>query len=309
MKYFHTTTYCLQNNRIRKDFKILVFSDLHFSYKISDLKLDMIINEAKRIKPTYIFIVGDLIDSVDMITNREERNRLLLFLKQLSSLSTVLISLGNHDCYKKNSVQQKFTKNKWIYCYDEEFIKSMNVFPNVHVLKNSVYEDDNIFVLGVFNSFSYYHAKGKLVESKEQMIHDLECINPLYLKHLPHSKVKFVMVHSPVYMQDDSILDTLKEYDYICSGHMHNGCVPPILNELWRSSRGIISPTRELFLKNERNTLCSLEDKLVVNGPLTTLQECAGFMEKFDILFPMYDSVFEFKKGENYLHIKRKYHK
>lgn len=311
MKRFYTTTYHLQKDIVSKPFRILLLSDLHFSYKVSDNKLHRIIEEVNRVKPTYIFIVGDLIDSVDMIKDVYEKKRLLVFLKKLSSLAIVLISLGNHDCYKKNKFKTQYglLKKEWLYFYDESFVKSMNKLPNVHVLINEIYEDDCIYVLGVCNSFSYYHINGKKVECKKQMEADLEHINSAYFTSLPTNKVKFLMVHSPVHMKDSDILETVKGYDYILSGHMHYGCVPPIINELWNSNRGIISPAGKLFFKNVRNTFRSTEDKLIVNGALTTFQECTGIFQKGNVLFPIFDSVLDFKQGKEFVLVEKKYHK
>ena len=100
--------------------------------------------------------------------------------------------------------------------------------------------------------------------------------------------MKFLLVHSPVYLKDEDVIKNVREYDYFVSGHMHNGCVPPLLYELWNFSYGIISPNKDFFQDNERNTLNKRHDKLIVNGPLTMFQKWSGTMQKFNILYPSY---------------------
>ena len=108
------------------------------------------------------------------------------------------------------------------------------------------------------------------------------------IKEIPNDKVKFLLVHSPVYLKDEDVIKHISEYDYYISGHMHNGCVPPLLYEFWNSSYGIIAPNKDFFQDNERNTLNKRDDQLIVNGPLTMFQKCSGYMQKFNILYPSY---------------------
>lgn len=61
-------------------------------------------------------------------------------------------------------------------------------------------------------------------------------------------------MRSPIYLKDTTITNILNEFDYYISSHMHNGCVPPILYELWHSTRGLIAPNKKFFPKNKRNT-------------------------------------------------------
>ena len=87
MKIFHTTTYKLYN---KDNIKISIISDIHFSYKINR-KLELLLNHLNKVKPDYILIPGDLIDSVDMIEKQDEKDRLINWLKRLSKISKVII--------------------------------------------------------------------------------------------------------------------------------------------------------------------------------------------------------------------------
>ena len=306
MKCFYTTRYNITTNRLFHKIKILILSDLHFSYKVKDKKLSLIISEVERVQADYILFVGDLVDSLDMISDENEMNRFIQFFHKLSSVSKLIISLGNHDCYKKRIVNGKFCG--WNEFFDEIFINRLKNIPNTHVLINDSYEDDNIYVLGIYNKAIYYHQNDRH-ESKCELINNFNSINKSLLFDLPKNKINIMMIHSPVYMLDGSISKYTQCFDYIISGHMHNGCVPPILNELWKSTRGIISPTKELFIKNIRNTIKTSSDKLIVNGALTTFHECTGMLEYANVIFPIFDTVLKIDKGIDKIEIIKKYHK
>lgn len=292
MRLFHETSYTIYNGKVKQDLKFVVLSDLHYSYCVTNEKLDRILNEVRNINPDYILFPGDIIDSTDMIKDHKEEKRFLSWLKKLGEISPVLMSLGGHDFYKKD--KSKF--HGWIYNYDEKLYKKINDIKNLYLLDNTFYEDNNVFVVGYTQSFEYYHSsKNKsLFEDKDIMLKELK---ELHQKIFFNSKkVNLLLVHSPVCINEPDIKEETEKYDYIISGHMHNGCVPPIIYELWNSTRGIIAPSTKLFPKNERNTLRKKEDKLLVNGPLTMFHECTGLLEKFNALFPSYLSIINLKK-------------
>ena len=296
---FHTTDYKLYNPNVTQNIKICIISDLHFSYMITDSKLDIMFQYLKSINPNYIFIVGDLIDSVDMIMDKSEENRIINWIKKIGSISPTLISLGSHDFSKKTHDKQN---GEWEYYFDKEFFEKMNNMNNIYVLNDSCYENDNIYVMGLTQSFEYYANKNtdNNEENKEVMLYGIRNLNPNLITKLSEDKIKFALIHSPVYLNDIEIKNELKEFNYFISGHMHNGCVPPIIYELWKSTRGFIAPNKKLFPKNERNTLINKGDKLIVNGPITMFQECTGILQKLNILFPMYTSTIEFTNDKKY---------
>lgn len=54
MKVAHTTTYKLYQPKIKKSFKIVVISDLHFSDTVSNEKLQAILKHVQELQPNYI---------------------------------------------------------------------------------------------------------------------------------------------------------------------------------------------------------------------------------------------------------------
>lgn len=305
MRCFRTTSYKLYKNELSKNLKIFVMSDIHFSYAVSDEKLDYILAEIAKENPHYVFLVGDLIDSSEVLIDKCERKRLISWIEKLSSITKLMITLGNHDSYGINPIN-----NEWIRKYDSLFFEEIDKMDNVHVLNNLSYEDEWIYVTGFHASHEYYHPIRGGSERRETLLEELEDSIP---SSMPSDKIKFFLFHSPIWLTDKEVSKALEEYDYFISGHMHNGCVPPVLDELWPSDRGLISPSKHLFEHNARNTLIDSTDKLIVSGAVTTFHACSKGMRIFNILFPIYNSIIEFTNHKEYerkkIYVKKEYHK
>ncbi len=300
-KLQHVTTYQLYHSRVEDDFSVLVISDLHFSYQVSDSKLLSIYQMVKRVEPHYILIVGDLIDSSNMVEEKRERVRLISFLMKLSDIGKILISLGNHDFYKRGKyLDDCGRKSNVCFYFDQEFFDALAHLPHVFLLDNQSYQDERIFVSGISLPFSYYRSdKGRHFEDKEILLQTLKKEHRL-LFHLPHDKVKILMIHSPVYLKEAEVEKEFLEFDYVVSGHMHNGCVFLGLHEFWNTSYGIISPSKTLFPKYVRNTLQRREDKLIVNGALVTFQANTGVIQLFNFLYPLSSTLLKFTSDKKY---------
>ena len=312
MKVFYSTRYRFFNDHTKKTLNFFLISDVHFSYKVTNRLLQSIAAEAKRQQPNYICITGDLVDSQDMVASHMERQRLFAWLEQLGTIAPVLISLGNHDFYQKmaNFKTNLSRQRHWRAVADEIYFEQINALPNVHLLNNSVYEDRYVYILGFTQSPEYFqldrdeehsstviHPGG---EDKARMLHDLNQLPEKQLHDLPFHKVKIALIHSPVYLHDPKITTYFDEFDFYISGHMHNGCVPPILNELWVSDRGFVAPGKALFPKGTRGRIKSNIKKLILLGAVTTVQECAkpvGFLNK---LYPVSIANLEVNKNPVY---------
>lgn len=292
MNNFHTTSYKLYNPKVQRQINFSVISDLHFSYTVSSKKLAAILNKLESLEPDYILFPGDLIDSVDMVEDTKERMRLISWLHNLKDIAPTLISLGSHDYYKKTP------NGAWEYHPNEDFLEEINSIPRITLLDSASYNDDNIFVTGITQSFAFYHqTKKKHDEDKDTLIKDIKDNLP---QVIPNDKLTILLLHSPVHLADQDTLAMLQSFDLIICGHMHNGCVPPILYELWPSTRGLISPKKAFFPKYERNTLRKKNDKILVNGPLTMFQECTGHLQLANIIYPIYNSFITYTSDSTY---------
>ena len=105
MKIFQETTYKLYRKTPlfsgqSRSLKIAVISDIHFSKLVKNAKLRAIKQQFELSRPDYIFIPGDLIDTLECIDSESEHQRFLNFLQNLTAISSVrkmIVSLGNHD--------------------------------------------------------------------------------------------------------------------------------------------------------------------------------------------------------------------
>ena len=155
MKIFKEKSYYMFNN---KTFSIVILSDLHFSKKVKDKKLNKIITHIKKLNPTYILFAGDLVNNLDSIEDKNECKRLTNFLKELTSITKVLMILGNHDFYKKAEKDKPF---KNYYVEPDKLLKKLSNIENLFILRNEVYKDKNIYVYGLEQSPDYYNEDKK----------------------------------------------------------------------------------------------------------------------------------------------------
>ena len=93
-------------------------------------------------------------------------------------------------------------------------------------------------------------------------------------------------MHSPICISDKIIKKELNKYDIVLSGHMHNGVVPPVLDELFDNNRGIIDPHKKVFPKNARGIIKN-DNVTIISSGVTKISNSAGKMLKWlDIFFP-----------------------
>ena len=303
MKIFQETTYKLYRKTPlfsgqSKSLKIAVISDIHFSRLVKNLKLRAIIKQFELARPDYIFIPGDLIDTLECVDSLGERERFLGFLQNLTAISSVrkmIVSLGNHDFYRIPE-----NKKGWHIVRDKEFLKSLREVSNLVLLDDEIYQDDDIFCFGYTQKKSYYTEDGvNFAENAEAQLEDLTK-TLANLPEPPADKLKFALIHAPTHLQTPDIEFLLQPFDYILSGHMHNGIVPPVLDEFWRNQKGIISPTKKLFSGACRHTLKTYDDKLIVVGPVTTFHAHLGLFEKLNVFYPTYLTYLEISDKKTY---------
>ena len=105
-----------------------------------------------------------------------------------------------------------------------------------------------------------------------------------------------------VVMQDKKIAPFFDEFDFIISGHMHSGVVPPVLNDFWRSDRGILAPGKLLFPKNARSVITSPDQKNIICGAVSTIQGSAKPVTFINGDFPINIATLEFSHRDTYAH-------
>jgi predicted MPP superfamily phosphohydrolase len=300
MKLFHETEInCFSDQNL----KICIISDIHFSYHVKTARLRALQKRLKIVQPDYIFIPGDIVDSNDMIKNPAEETRLLSFLKGLGEIAPTIISKGNHDVFHKPSkLEQKTLKSRWRVQDNPSFRSKFNELKNVSYLDDAAFEDEKIYAFCLTASPETYclsrkkpRRDPKTGEDKKSLLLDLEKHAKTF-KNLPSAKKKFILIHTPASLADEKIRQKLSGFDFIISGHMHNGLVFPLLFELWPSDRGIISASKKLFTKFTRTTKKTLDQKLIINGAVTTWHESVGILHLLNAFYPSYFTTIKFSK-------------
>ena len=321
MKAFYYSRYRIYHPDYKPQPRFFMISDIHFSPRVKSATLETVATKAREMQPDYILIPGDLVDSLDAIKDHTDRKRLTAWLTQLGAIAPTLISLGNHDYYLKNpDYNNYFSKtNHWFSYKNDVFFEKLRQIPNVHVLDNQVYEDKNIFVLGFSASPEYYQFdrgnKSTSIrhpgsEDRSILLTDLDRLSQKQITNLPKHKAKLVLMHSPVFAKDAAVLAKFNEFDYIISGHMHNGVVPPLLNDFWRTDRGLMAPGKHFFPVNTRTIRLNPSDKSIICGAVTTIQDCAKPLSFLNHAFPIFIATLEFTKDKKYAHkpdVKHKY--
>jgi len=267
-----------------KGVRIKLLGDLQYCSSLQRENLTLLEGELTKEKIDYLCIPGDLIDSTNFLyDNRPKTEELLLWLENISKAKQVFICLGNHDL-------SKMTPSGWTYDFNENFWKEVSAIPNIHVSHfNPHYEDENIYMFMLELNYDYYY--NNKVEDKEMLISQLKAYRRL-ITDIDQSKLKIMLIHSPVHITNPEVLSLVNEFDFIFAGHMHNGVVPPAIDKIIPGNRGIIAPNKELFPDNARGIktikIGDKEVRIIITGGITKLAECAGALSKINnIFFPM----------------------
>ncbi len=307
MKVFYDTRYRFYNRHVKKPLCFFLISDIHFAPKVTSQTLDSIVKIAKQKHPDYILIPGDLVDHLDNVNDKADLARLLAWLERLGKIATTIIGLGNHDFYRIDESRKPkfFSRLPWRSSSPELLVEHINAIKNVHLLDNSAYEDDRIYVFGFTQSpeyFSFEHKDDKREaynpEDPGILLHDLSKIPAKQLHQLPPTKVKIALAHSPFRLLDDDIAPFFADFDHIISGHTHNGVVPPVINDFWRSDRGLVAPgNRVAFPPLSRSGCFGNRHQLIICGAVTTISDSTRKLKFLNAAFPVNVATLEISKN------------
>lgn len=285
IKMYKETCINLCNKNIR-NIRIIHISDIHYS-SIKDInKLEHLYNKLSTYKANYICITGDLIHSNNVIENDMNYKMIVKWIKKLSKLSTILISLGNHDIYIKDGKHiKKYFNNK--------FWNELDNIENVHVLNNKIYKDDNINVYGYTQSMDYYFKEKD--ESVEILLKE---IKENKINRVSKNKINVLLIHSPIHLNNQLVKEELKGYNLILSGHMHNGMILPIIDEIFSNNIGLISPRKKLFPKIARGIIKG-DNIIMICGAITKFHSSTIPLIKWaNVLFPVSINIININNKE-----------
>lgn len=231
------------NSKKVDNMTIAFLSDIHY-YEGFNYNLEIeIIDKVRQMNPSFIIITGDIIDKASFLDNEFNRYKLVNFIQSLSNITKVFLILGGHDL--ENSKEKNYDKYKiiWHNLFDTK--------KNIYLLDNSVYQDDNINIIGITLEYEYYREKP--YENVNLII------NELNKNKYKTSKTKYniLLIHSPrriITKESINNIPLLSDIDLILGGHMHDGVLPKFLKWL-PTSIGLISPHKTLFPKYARGMI------------------------------------------------------
>ena len=271
-----------------KDISVLCISDLHIN-ETNIKKIYKTIDEVNRINPKYLFILGDIINNRDIFKAKKISKTIIDIFNKIDKNIQVYYVYGNHEYYG----------NK----YNDEFDKTfneMNKLSNIHFLSNDVIENDDIYICGISLSEEYYGLEIEGIENPSILNDELIKIKKKMKDD--KKKPKVLLLHSPICLIKDENHELIKDFDTVITGHMHNGGVPYILDDISKSSWGFISPYGKLGGKVARN----IYENIIINGPISVVKDAKHIINLF---FPIHMSIINYKIGEKDLKRKEYYKK
>lgn len=278
--------YELENNKINRSIKIMLISDIHNNTNV----LNEIINVVENIKPDYICIPGDLIDSVN-----DNPNNILIWLKKLTkTVEKILISIGNHDIseYKDNYCSYNDNKlffdkiNKIKGCILLNKIFCQKKEEKINITFNAINIPLDWYNNNLESEIKFKNYLKKLNIKKDNNFNVLLCHNPRWFieKNKIISKNKYNFINN---------------VDLLFCGHNHAGLVPRFLRNLIPYKTGIISPYKKLFNKYAYGYWNNENTSLIISGGITKLSTSAKSLHKFNFLFCSEIDIIDIKKGYN----------
>ena len=271
MKNIEIVKDILSSKKLKKDITFIHIGDIHYNETTSTKKLEYIKYAIEDAHPDYIFITGDLLDRPKITKNKEKIKLLVSWLNSLGNIAKVFISLGNHDIILEE---------------DYKFFNKLNDINNIYVLNNQSYEDENVFISGFTLPTNYYYN----IETHEDENALLETLQNNFnlVTNLPKKKYKVALIHSPILLSEKKVIEKLKEYDLVLSGHMHNGLIPRILDKIIKNNYGLISPDKRLFAKNTRGKIKTKYYTIIITGGITKLSPSSTkILSKLNGLYPI----------------------
>lgn len=206
--------------------RIVLISDIHYFSKKIIPDLYELLYEIQHLKPDYICISGDIVDD----KNIKDQDSLVHWFKDLSKVSKIIISLGNHDFYYNHKPESS---------YDKKLFDQIDRIKNVYVLDNRVYSNNGINFIGVTLPNEYYENG----EHSDDFIYFMN-------KKYPYLSTGYnvMLMHSPYNTDSLEELKCLKNLNLVLSGHMHGGLTFEFLKKIL-GGRGLINPQNGLFRK------------------------------------------------------------
>jgi len=223
-KFFSTTE--LINSyyyKGEKESTILVAGDIHYHPNVDKQLFKLLIKYAQDTKPDFILLPGDLIETVEFLDFKQEKEFFEYIIKSLAEICPVIIVPGNHeigDFEAKNALNRNYSYNIKAMNYFE----SLNKYKNVYFLNNEQTKIKDIMFLGFNPSLSSY-LKRNDKQTNESFIED-------YIRSgltMAEQDYNVLLTHSSMLLENDEVKNSISDFkqtDLVVSGHWHDGYLP-----------------------------------------------------------------------------------
>ncbi len=313
MKKLKGKHHIIYTDKISKNYKIALLSDVHYHHTFSDERLQKIISNLQKHLPHYICLTGDIIDTTNELDDASQYKKILSFLSSLGEIAPTIIVLGNHDIIR---LKKENKKTRSFFLPNLKWIRDIQKLKRVYLLENEILTISDFQFIGYFQDASYYGKKYEK-ESKEEMVSALK-------RHFKQSQFNngfhIFLCHSPNYVlaQDfQTKIPFWKEIDLTLSGHMHRGCMPHPLSSILLSfshlfpknskshrfcqNGGLIGPKKQKFpiFARGRVNVCTNHLKMtaMVTDGITMFSKTSPKMfQKIDCLFSSSIDYIEIRK-------------
>lgn len=257
------------NKNVKEDIKIASIGDIHISQLVGIKDINNISEVLYKMKPDYICMLGDLVDTTDVLIDDKKVKELETLIKNSSSIAPTMIILGSHDF-----IDEKIEGFPDVIKKTDVWNK-LNEINNTYLLNDELYKDNRIVIGGYRQKREvYYNLINENKEDADAYYDDFKKRENLY-KELPQELPKVLLTHSPESITNPKVQELLRDYNVIITGHYHNGCVPAILDDLYPSNAGIITPRKKIFPTKARGVV-KLENGslLIYSGGWTKIAAC-----------------------------------
>ncbi len=242
---------------------IVLIADIHYYSKCDIKHLNKILDNIKKTNPNFICISGDLLDQSKIL----DEECIVKWLIKLSSISKVIVSIGNHEFYINRNLRE--------YGLNKELFNKIRKINNLYLLDNENVVIDKFNFIGITLPMEYYAIEDTknvdMTKYLDKIKTDKNCYNIL-------------LCHSPINICNEELL---KRYniDLILCGHTHGGIVPKILRPIIKNG-GFISPRKKLFIKTAYGHLKIYNTDIIITSGVTVISH----INKFRILKNLFSS-------------------
>ncbi len=235
---FKTVTYELVSEKVPRDLKIAMLSDLH--NKDFGNANEALLRAIDSFGPDLVCFSGDMVTSGWSMSF--DYRRTLDFFAKVAAKYPVCYGLGNHE--------QNFKEDRDKFPEDFDKLSGAVRDMGMEFLDNSYkdYPELNTSVYGLSLDYSFYR-RGATKQIPKDLIRE-------QIGNADSKRFVILLAHNPVYFEDY----TDWKADLVLSGHVHGGIVRlPILG-------GLISPGLKLFPKYDYGLFRSGKTTMIISG-------------------------------------------